>query len=96
MCLNERRKCFLSFCCKGCLGHDRQSRCNARLRSQAATVLQAVPTALSRAAARKMLQSPKTHTEIFYVPFPLQNAKGISRCNCAVLECAYVSTGLDL
>lgn len=87
---------FLAFAAKVVLVMTGSCAVSTRLCSQAATVLQAVPTALSRAAARKMLQSPKTHTEIFYVLFPLQNVKGISRCNCAMLERAYVSTGLDL
>lgn len=87
---------FLAFATKVVLVIVSSRAVSTRLYSQEAIVLQAVRTAPSRAATGKTLQSPKVHIEIFYIPFPPQNVKGISQCNCVTLESTCVSNGLDL
>lgn len=47
----------------------------------------------------EVLQGKRFHhlkcTEIFYTPFPPRNVEVISKCNCVMLECTYVSHELD-
>lgn len=87
---------FLAFATKVVLVITGSRAVSTCLCSQEAIALQAVHAALSRAAARKMLHSPKMYIQIFYILVPPRNVKGINWCNCAMLECTYVSNGLDL